>query len=198
MGISQLVAGVPLQPGIMWLNAMLHQQSLLRISTKVTDASLRLVRYFGSDHVVLVSFAVSSMFVALGHGDPEFTGFYSQVHQVHGIPGCIFNIITIKHTQINAKFDLLVEGDSLSAGEMQNIRDEATTYEHSSSTFTKHSIQFQLLVADHNCMVARWNLSAFNCLAIQITNNQYCDSIPNRTWSFRSRNRAHPAGQQDD
>lgn len=43
-------------------------------------------------------------------GDPQFVGLRGQSYQVHGIDGGIYNLVSSNHTQINARFVFLTEG----------------------------------------------------------------------------------------
>jgi hypothetical protein len=54
------------------------------------------------------------------HGDPQFTGFYGQSYQVHGIPDRIFNIITSETLQLNGRFAYIPKGRI--TGEIDLIR----------------------------------------------------------------------------
>ena len=55
-------------------------------------------------------------------GDPQFVGFHAQAFQVHGIPGRYFNLLTTLTLQLNALFTMLVDGQSMTAGQMQAER----------------------------------------------------------------------------
>ena len=52
-------------------------------------------------------------------GDPIITGFHGQVYQVHGIPGRVFNLISSRLAQINARFVFLGAGESMTSGDME-------------------------------------------------------------------------------
>ena len=44
-------------------------------------------------------------------GDPQFVGLRGQSYQVHGIDGAVYNLISEQHTQVNARFAFLTDGD---------------------------------------------------------------------------------------
>ena len=43
-------------------------------------------------------------------GDPQFTGLRGQRFQVHGVSGTVYNLITDRTLQVNARFDFLASG----------------------------------------------------------------------------------------
>lgn len=55
-------------------------------------------------------------------GDPSFVGFHGQSFQVHGIPNRYFNILSTPQLQFNALFRMLVDGQSMTAGQMKAAR----------------------------------------------------------------------------
>ena len=55
-------------------------------------------------------------------GDPSFVGFNGQRFQVHGIPNRYFNLLSTPTLQFNALFTMLVDGQSLTAGQMRSAR----------------------------------------------------------------------------
>jgi len=59
--------------------------------------------------VDLISILVTNPAVVVG--DPQFVGLRGQSFQVHGIDGAIYNIISEKNTQVNARFVFLSEGE---------------------------------------------------------------------------------------
>jgi len=55
-------------------------------------------------------------------GDPSFVGFNGQRFQVHGIPNRFFNLLSTPTLQFNALFTMLVDGQSMTAGQMKAAR----------------------------------------------------------------------------
>lgn len=55
-------------------------------------------------------------------GDPSFVGFNGQRFQVHGIPARFFNLLSTPTLQMNALFTMLVDGESMTAGQMKAAR----------------------------------------------------------------------------
>ena len=55
-------------------------------------------------------------------GDPSFVGFHGQSFQVHGIPNRFFNLLSTPTLQFNALFTMLVDGQSMTAGQMKAAR----------------------------------------------------------------------------
>ena len=43
-------------------------------------------------------------------GDPQFVGLRGQQYQVHGIDGAVYNLISERSTQVNARFAFLTQG----------------------------------------------------------------------------------------
>ena len=66
--------------------------------------------------------SVSSSPVTSVLGDPSFVGFNGQRFQVHGIPNRYFNLLSTPTLQFNALFTMLVDGQSLTAGQMRSAR----------------------------------------------------------------------------
>ena len=46
-------------------------------------------------------------------GDPQFVGLLGQSYQVHGIDGAVYNLISDKQVQVNARFTFLDHGECL-------------------------------------------------------------------------------------
>ena len=60
----------------------------------------------GSDGVIVTSSGAVL-------GDPQFVGLLGQSYQVHGIDGAVYNLISDKQVQVNARFTFLDHGECL-------------------------------------------------------------------------------------
>ena len=48
-------------------------------------------------------------------GDPSFTGFYGQRFGVHGLPGRVYNLLSLPSLQLNTRFVPLRKGQAMNA-----------------------------------------------------------------------------------
>lgn len=75
-------------------------------------------------------------------GDPVFVGLRGQRYQVHGLPNHVYNLVTSRDLQINARFVLLEEGVCPANG------DTADCWSHVGSYISEVGIQQRMA---HNC-----------------------------------------------
>ena len=55
-------------------------------------------------------------------GDPQFSGFYGQNFQVHGIPGLHYNLLSLPDLQLNSRFTFMTQRDSMRWHDMKTAR----------------------------------------------------------------------------
>ena len=61
---------------------------------------------------VLFLVCVTPQVASQSLGDPHFVGLRGQSYQLHGlVDGAVYNLITEQHTQVNARFTFLTDGD---------------------------------------------------------------------------------------
>ena len=71
-------------------------------------------------------------------GDPQFVGLRGQTYQVHGIDGAVYNLISDRNLQVNARFVFLSKGD---CAVIDGVRVDGNCWSHPGTYLGEMSFQ---------------------------------------------------------
>jgi len=96
---------------VIFTNTSIHQCNYTGSWTTPFSAIFSFNYNPGQTGAITIDEAIEVIFFVSGpFGDPQLTGFHGQSYQVHGVDGVVYNIISEKNTQVNARFVFLNEG----------------------------------------------------------------------------------------